>query len=666
MKSPEGYIPETFLALLDDLVLHHPHIRKDMRLDRLTAVKRLNNEGVSFVTQTLPKLGKAIYRSFQTGSLVTPEGFAIAKGTALPRFLGGLLKCVYERDGRLRADADTVVITDLVQLCFLCYKAAVPCSPVKVKRAYDNFVAIEAELSTLRLEVDEVLELARELVTEVMGTSDPQEILPQHGPGAVATGETTWTKWYFGHFVPELHEKYPYWEYFVPSWKAAIDQVPWYKTLQRQKAVARLFDVPKDSRGPRLISMEPLEVQFIQQGQKKLLYNVIESAPLTRGLVNFTDQGINRVVAKRSSLTGEYATLDMKEASDRVSTALVEILFEGTPWKDCLLATRSSATLLPDGTELPLWKFAPMGSAVCFPVEALCFWALAESIRRQTGIAGQVYVFGDDILVPTALAAHLFERFPKYGLKFNEDKCFTRGPFRESCGCDAYLGIEIQPVRMKELCPKDHREALPLASSLEFSNNLYLRGYWRAAKAVERHIDSVVDVVSFRSPSALPDGGLEFVSFLTKGRGLRRETLQRTASRFNVQPRLRWNADLQRTEVLRASLVPVKEQDLLGDYPRLFRALCGKTSLLGPQSGVDNCEDSWQRKNALPRKAVLKRTWGVLPALQDLIFLAKGRSAGRTHLGVKVVSDNRFRSNFSDLRRLSQGCLWSGIGHLTF
>lgn len=412
--------------------------------------------------------------------------------------------------------------------------------------------------------------------------------------------------------------------------------------------------------------MEPQEIQFIQQGQKKLLYNVIESAPLTRGLVNFTDQKINRVLAKRASLTNDYATLDMKEASDRVSTMLVELLFKDTPWLKCLMATRSPATELPDGTILQLKKFAPMGSAVCFPVEALTFWVLAESIRRSERIEGSIYVFGDDLIVPTALTPHLFELFPKYGLKFNEDKCFTSGPFRESCGCDAYKGIEIQPVRMKELCPKDHREALPLVSSLEFSNSLYLRGYWRAAKAVEHHIDSVVDVVCLRSPREFPDGGLEFVSFLTKGRGRRELTVQRTAKRFNVQPRVRWNSELQRSEILRACLVPVKEQDLLGDYPRLFRALCGKTSQVGRVGGDVNCEDSWQRKNALPRRAVLKRTWGPIRTSFDTIELAKVRKDKRTHLGVKVVGDSRFRSSFQDHRRLSQGCLWSGIRHLTF
>jgi len=51
-----------------------------------------------------------------------------------------------------------------------------------------------------------------------------------------------------------------------------------------------------------------------------------------------------------------------------------------------------------------------MGSATTFPIEAFCFWAIAAScIAEKRGMdlreaTALVYVYGDDIIVPTDLA----------------------------------------------------------------------------------------------------------------------------------------------------------------------------------------------------------------------------------------------------------------------
>jgi hypothetical protein len=148
----------------------------------------------------------------------------------------------------------------------------------------------------------------------------------------------------------------------------------------------------------------------------------MEAHSLTSGLVNFTDQGINRYQAYRGSITRESSTLDLKDASDRVSLALVENLFPNN-WVEALKACRSAMTELPNGDIVTLSKHAPMGSALCFPVMALCIWAiltatanmaqtahavkvsgrLSES-RKRFNWAEPVYVYGDDIICPTPFA----------------------------------------------------------------------------------------------------------------------------------------------------------------------------------------------------------------------------------------------------------------------
>jgi hypothetical protein len=164
----------------------------------------------------------------------------------------------------------------------------------------------------------------------------------------------------------------------VGGGKEIIDRVQWYRGLERLPAgTAKVVLVPKDSRGPRLISAEPLEYQWIQQGVGRSIVAHLEAHHLTKGRVNFTHQEVNRRLAQESSATLELATLDLKDASDRVSLELVRRVFKNTPeLVRALEAIRTDATLLPDGRVQSLKKFAPMGSAVCFPVEAFVFWAI--------------------------------------------------------------------------------------------------------------------------------------------------------------------------------------------------------------------------------------------------------------------------------------------------
>lgn len=185
----------------------------------------------------------------------------------------------------------------------------------------------------------------------------------------------------FKRYYRSLAERFPYEDYFFFNLSHMCDELRSYLSLEElDTPVAKVVLVPKDSRGPRLISSEPLEVQWIQQMLMANMVHTIETHPLTRGLVNFTDQSVNRRLALRGSTeeSNFLVTLDMKDASDRVHSTLVRILFPNT-WVAALMAARSTATRLPNGEVVQLHKFAPMGSATCFPVEALIFWALSTA-----------------------------------------------------------------------------------------------------------------------------------------------------------------------------------------------------------------------------------------------------------------------------------------------
>lgn len=474
-------------SLLNDIMLLHPSI---VQKDKEYLLQRLAAEGIPFLTKTLPTLGKAILKGLQTGHFVCPDGFQ-RKG-ALPRNMRGLLVKVFNETGSLKSDADAQVLKDLLQVFFLLYKIEQEPTKKQIQKAVKQYLDVEDELAVSdgyleHLSIgDQVLDEANAIAKELLAGFNPLAITPKHGPGAVATREKCEEKYFFKRLYRKIHEYFWYPVYFRGSKESTFQAAKWYNSLDIvDTGVSKLAFVPKDSRGPRAISMEPLEYQYIQGGLGKSLRDYIETHPLTRGSVNFTDQSVNQDLALKGSLGADYSTLDMKEASDRVSTILVKRVFGDTSLLPALLAARSDAVLLPDGRTIRPRKFAPMGSGLCFPVEALTFWLLAKATQKVKGLQGNVYVYGDDIISNRQTALALFERFPIYGLRFNEDKCFTGGPFRESCGCDAFKGENITTVKVRKRFPCRHTEGDLVASLFSLSRLFYLHGYWSASDYLE-------------------------------------------------------------------------------------------------------------------------------------------------------------------------------------
>lgn len=204
---------------------------------------------------------------------------------------------------------------------------------------------------------------------------------------------------------------------------------------------SRFSTVPKDSRGPRAICMEPASRLAFQLGLMKDLYDWIENYSPAKGYVNFTDQTVNQRMSYRGSINRHWATIDLKDASDMVSNELVKAVMP-EPLSTYLQELRSQ-TVEYGATTIELRKYASMGSALCFPVEAMVFYAIA---RLHCAMC---FVYGDDIIVPTTDAQKVIQALTDYGLKVNVDKTFSSGLFRESCGTDWYNGRLVTPVRLR-------------------------------------------------------------------------------------------------------------------------------------------------------------------------------------------------------------------------
>jgi len=633
----QQWMYDLFHACYHDVARASDILSVEVERDCKTVAARLVKEGTSFFTKTLPKLGKQLDKLLAAEPDELPPddpfpGFGKGEsGSKIPKFLGCLFSEVLTADGKERSDASPEAYGNIRLLTGLFYKTEWPLTPELSEKVITQFLQTEEELPEEGASINQIIDRfnpgdflspyvlreARRLCRQVLGGTDPLDydaLIPRHGPGAVATGETGHEKTAFKRYYDRLHSVFPYDILMSYNLSSVSDEWEGWQGLESlDTGTAKVVLVPKDSRGPRLISCEPLEYQWVQQAMLKHLVTTIEKHPLTRGQVNFSSQEINRDMAQRASLGGpegdavrlesgdvmfplpmDYVTLDMKDASDRVSCALVKYLFPEN-WYEALYACRSAATKLPCGRVVPLKKFAPMGSAVCFPIEALVFWSIARAMLHHCSVEDQkyvvqieptpldlavqayrsqrakVYVYGDDIIVPRYCSGLTIRVLEAVGLKANLDKCCRGRFFRESCGMDAYKGICVTPLRIRT----------PLTSSLggtalfswcSYHNWFERRGMYGAAELVRSWLCRV-------SPDLLVLNEEEWdpvpVAYLHRADTFGLDTLS------GRRLRRRWNSDFQRYE-FRGWVARVRpyEANTPGWSEMLVRASASRTSVL--------------------------------------------------------------------------------------
>jgi len=358
----------------------------------------------------------------------------------------------------------------------------------------------------------------------------------------------------------------------------------------------RVVFVPKTLKTPRVIAIEPVCMQYMQQGILQQLVPIIESARLTKGHVNFTDQSINKKLALESSRHKRLATLDMKEASDRVSLKHVQDMLRVMPTLyEQIMACRSTRAELPTGEVITLKKFASMGSALCFPMEAMVFYIaiissrlhranLTVTSRRVHKYSRDVYVYGDDIIVPANEAPSICRDLEAIGLKVNGRKSFWTGSFRESCGTDAYDGVEVTPTYCRRDVPSNRHDAEGLSSWVAMANQFYLKGFWRTAKAVRSHIESILGKLPFGTQQAV---GMCWISY------------------SNAITHNGWDKDLHSFKTRMWVPTPTKRSDVISDEAAFLKCILN--------IGSDSYEEDHLTRSVARGRLALKRRWA--PAL---------------------------------------------------
>lgn len=302
-----------------------------------------------------------------------------------------------------------------------------------------------------------------------------------------------------------------------------------------------IVTVPKSMKTRRIISKEPAALQYVQQGVRKALYKHIENHPYLGRHINFAKQEHNGALALLGSKDHQTATIDLSSASDYVSWHIVRKLFGRTSIYPFLVASRSRKARLSDGRVIELAKFAPMGSALCFPIQTLVFAAAVEYAYRRARVTPMVNpstwrVYGDDIIVEDDEYQNVVLVLQTLGLKVNSYKSYASPyRFRESCGVEAYDGEDVTPLRISrgfyihgDRITSYH--ASQYESLVDMANACFDKGYYTLRSFVLRMIFA-------------NDVGQPF--FAEGGRG----GIHSSSLANNWRAPKRWNADLQCMEV---------------------------------------------------------------------------------------------------------------------
>jgi len=581
---------------------------------------RVEHEGDSFITITLPAFCKDFERSLDRGWIAPGDFVSFGKtDTGIPEFLQGFLRNVFDRSGHLLTEPSTDCIRLVRQVCLFGKKVRRPCSPERVSAAADAYVECDQSLEdpggelwqTFRQVASVICESLQSIETLVSVNID--EVLPHHGPGATAEHILGNQKWSFRRWHKRLERVgFRYLRFGrAQSYLGEIGtsgtvrvQGVWPEMVEPEdEQPVRVVFVPKTQVTPRVIAVEPVCMQYAQQALKDKLVRLLERNRYTGGHINFRDQTVNQALALDASKTGYFATLDMSEASDRVSLAHVTGMLENLPaFRQWVLACRSTRAELPDGRVIDLKKFASMGSALCFPVEALVFYMsiiasrilradVAVDSRSVRFYGRDTFVYGDDLIVPADEASAICDDLDSLGFKVNRRKSFWTGKFRESCGVDAYDGVNVTPTYLRVDVPADRADVSGLLSTMSTTEQLYSAGLWETAGALRKCVEEVF-------------GELPEVPVNSPAVGWHHHS--------EVALPKRWNDDIQQWEYHCWVVSPPSIEDPIEGDPALakcFRTI-GKTDILDVIRGVsptvnpDHLEESVR-----PYCLNLKRRW---------------------------------------------------------
>jgi hypothetical protein len=506
--------------------------------DKKTVSGRFEHEGLPFLTITLPGFGADFQKSLNQGLVDRNsfQGFSWRAG--LPSFLSGFLGLVFDPGtGVLLDDPDIDAILAVRQLTLLFSKVFLLTSKSREESAMKGYVECEQDVrfrdSCLGpIDFESFTRVSNMLFSSVFARMDYDVhyglTVPKHGPGATADKLRGNAKFTQRTWPRRLEEVFPSLEHLFPS-------ASYWEDAQRvdilepgEEIPVKVISVPKTQKTPRIIAVEPTAMQYAQQGLLSSFLEAYERDDVLSYFLGFDDQVPNQDMARQGSSDGTLATLDLSEASDRVSNQLVRAMLSNFPHlQRAVDATRSRKADVPGHGVIRLAKYASMGSALCFPIEAcvfltLIFLGIEKELRTPVSrsliqqMIGRVRVYGDDIIIPTDYVQSVIESLEHFGARVNSDKSFWIGRFRESCGKEYYDGHDVSVVKVRRLFPTSRQHVPELISLVSLRNQLFKAGCWRAAKWLDSKIVRIIPYYPVVAESSPVLGRFSFLGYETE------------------------------------------------------------------------------------------------------------------------------------------------------
>jgi hypothetical protein len=397
-------------------------------------------------------------------------------------------------------------------------------SPSRERRAMSEFIQCEQEVKRS----DDLLDpsymedfkrMSDVLFGDVFRKLDRDihwgRIVPKHGPGVTADRLSSNKRWAMRTWTTRLEKSFPASQALFlnqRSYSLCKEEV---NLLEPGAEIpVRVITVPKTLKTPRIIAIEPAAMQYAQQAvQRSLRDAILEDGFLSR-IIGFDDQEPNRLMASQGSHYGDLATLDLSEASDRVSNQHVRAMLENHPELLRMVdACRSRKADVPGHGVIRLAKFASMGSALTFPIEAMVFTtiiflgierelSMPLSRRRLFAYREQVRIFGDDLIVPRDHVLSVVDELHNFGYVVNVGKSYWTGRFRESCGREYYDGHDVSIVKVRAVLPTRRQDASGVISAVSLRNQFYWSGCWQTARFLDDYIQKILKYFPNVSPKS--------------------------------------------------------------------------------------------------------------------------------------------------------------------
>jgi len=212
-------------------------------------------------------------------------------------------------------------------------------------------------------------------------------------------------------------------------------------------AYCRMAVVPKNEKENRIIAAEAELSLYLQRG-----IGVALRRRLRRVGCDLKDQQNNRRAAFHASVMGDSVTVDFSAASDSFSLGLINRVCPES-LLSLLHFCRAPAIkidVLGYKRIHVLEKISSMGNGYTFELESLVFLALARAATHMTGCdITDVFVYGDDVVLPARSYPVFQEIMTKLGFLFNKQKTLTEGQLRESCGKYFHRGKDVTPFYIR-------------------------------------------------------------------------------------------------------------------------------------------------------------------------------------------------------------------------